>query len=88
MGGVGGGENTRIVLNLLSSYRKMGNYSEELNEDCDDRCIEDWVGFILEGILILIISIFGIIGKDKEKISLVISLTFSLFRKYNLSVCI
>ena len=49
----------------------MGNYSEELTEDCNDRCIEDWVGFILEGILILIISIFGIIGKDKEKISLV-----------------
>ena len=45
----------------------MGNYSKELDEECHDLCIEDWVGFILEGILILIISIFGIIGKDRER---------------------
>ena len=50
----------------IVTERKMRNYSEEIDEECNDLCIEDWVGFILEGILILIISIFGIIGKQKK----------------------
>ena len=40
---------------------RMRNYSQD-NFQCNDHCIESMVGFVLEGVLILIISIFGIIG--------------------------
>ena len=58
-----------LFVTTFSSFTesKMRNYSEEIDEECNDFCIEDWVGFILEGILILIISIFGIIGKGIER---------------------
>ena len=41
----------------------MMNYSAEA-VGCSDYCIENMVGFVLEGIIILIIAIFGIIGED------------------------
>ena len=48
-------------LSLQRGQCRMSNYSED-NFQCNDHCIESMVGFVLEGILILIISIFGIIG--------------------------
>ena len=48
---------------------RMTNYSQQPHLECNDHCIELFVGFVLEGILILIISIFGIIGNGATTVS-------------------
>ena len=63
----------------------MTNYSQQPHLECNDHCIELFVGFVLEGILILIISIFGIIGNGATTIFCKCS---SQFRKYYLRVCL